>query len=150
MGKNKDKAIELFIQGYNCAQAVFCAFAEDFGLDLNTALKISAPFGAGMGKLRETCGAASGMFMVLGLKEGYTDSSAKEEKAELYEKVQILADKFKEKNCTLICRELLKNIEVKGGYVPEDRTKEYYKTRPCVRFVSDAAEILEEYLKEAN
>ena len=148
MGKNKDKAIELFVQGYNCAQAVFGAFAEDFGLEPEVALKISAPFGAGMGKLRETCGAASGMFMVLGLKDGYAYSSAKEEKAELYEKVQMLANKFKEKNCTLICRELLKNVKTTGGHIPEDRTKEYYKTRPCVKFVADAAEILEEYLNQ--
>ncbi len=144
----REYAEKLFVEGYNCAQSVFGAFAEDLGLDFETAIKFSSAFGGGMGRLREVCGAVSGMFMVLSVKEGYTSPSAKEEKMELYKKVQDLAAEFKEKNSgTYICRELLTNVNVTTGHIPEDRTPEYYKTRPCAKFVGDAAEIMENYLK---
>lgn len=147
----REKAMRLFEEGYNCAQAVFGAFAEDLGLDFETAVKFSSAFGGGMGRLREVCGAVSGMFMVLSVKEGYTSPTANEEKMELYKKVQMLAAEFKEKNGgTYICRELLTNVDVTKGHIPEDRTPEYYKKRPCVKFVGDAAEIMENYLNKNN
>lgn len=147
----REKAIELFLEGYNCAQSVFGAFAEDLGLDFDTAVKFSSAFGGGMGRLREVCGAVSGMFMVLSVKEGYTSPTANDEKMELYKKVQDLAEEFKAKNGgTIICRELLENVSTTKGHIPEDRTPEYYKTRPCAKFVGDAAEIMENYLKKAN
>ena len=146
MSTKKDKAMELFLEGYNCSQAVFGAFCEDLGLDSETALKLSSSFGAGMGKLREVCGAVSAMFMIAGLADGYSNPDATDEKTEHYKRIQELAEEFKKKNDTIICRELLKNIKTKGGSAPEARTEEYYKVRPCVRFVADAAEIIEKYL----
>lgn len=136
-----DKARELFNEGYNCSQAVLGAFAEDAGLDVKTALRLSAPFGGGMGRMREVCGAVSGMFMVAGLKYGYSDPSAKQEKAELYALVQKLAAGFKEKNGSIICKELLGVSDTSP--TPEPRTAAYYKKRPCVELVGDAAELLE-------
>lgn len=147
----REKAIELFLEGYNCAQSVFGAFAEDLGLDFETAMKFSSAFGGGMGRLREVCGAVSGMFMVLSAEEGYTSPTATDEKMELYKKVQDLAAEFKAKNGdTIICRELLENVKTTAGHVPEDRTAEYYKARPCAKFVGDAAEIMENYLNKDN
>ena len=148
MSTKRDKAMELFLEGYNCCQAVLGAFCEDLGLDTQTALKLSSSFGAGMGKLREVCGAVSAMFMIAGLAGGYSNPDATIEKADHYKKIQELAEEFKKKNDTIICRELLKNIKTKSGFAPEARTEEYYKVRPCVRFVSDAAEIIEKYLNE--
>ena len=143
----REKAVEKHHMGYNCAQAVFGAFSEDLGLDFETAMKFSSAFCGGMGRLREVCGAVSGMFMVLSVKEGYTSPTAKEEKMELYKKVQDLAAEFKERNGdTYICRELLANVKTTQGHVPEDRTAEYYHARPCLKFVGDAAEIMENYL----
>lgn len=147
----REKAIELFLEGYNCAQSVFGAFAEDLGMDFETAVKFSSAFGGGMGRLREVCGAVSGMFMVLSVKEGYTSPTDKDAKMELYKKVQDLAAEFKAKNSdTYICRELLQNVATTKGHEPEDRTPEYYKHRPCAKFVGDAAEIIDEYLKRNN
>lgn len=144
----RDKAIELFCQGLNCSQAVLGAFCEDVGLDLETALKLSSSFGGGMGRLREVCGAVSSMFMIAGLKDGYSSADNDDEKKEHYKRIQDLAEKFKKKNNTIICRELLSNIKTLKGSEPEKRTEEYYKIRPCARFVGDAAEIMEEYLKK--
>lgn len=146
MSTKRDKAIELFCEGYNCSQAVLGAFCEELGFDFETAMKLSSSFGGGMGRLREVCGAVSAMFMIAGLKDGYSNADATNEKAEHYERIQSLANKFKEKNATIICRELLQNIKTTKGAVPEARSEEYYKVRPCARFVGDAAEIIEEYL----
>ena len=134
-------ASELFKCGYNCSQSVFAAHAAKFGIDTATALKLSAPLGGGVGRMREVCGAVSGMFMVAGLKYGYSDPSAKQEKAELYALVQNLAAGFKEKNGSIICKELLGVSDTSP--TPEPRTAAYYKKRPCVELVGDAAELLE-------
>src|SRR5574344_818518 len=121
----------LFLEGYNCTQAVLGAFAEDFGFDKKTAMMLASPFGGGMGRMREVCGTVSGMFLVLGLKYGYSDPKLFEAKKELYAKVQQLAKTFKEENGSIICRELLglgKTEQVSS--VPEKRTDTYYKKRP--------------------
>ncbi len=142
----REKAEKLFLDGYNCAQSVFCAFSEDLGLDFDTALKLSSSFGGGMGRLREVCGAVSSMFMIAGLKYGYTEPANKEVKTEHYARIQKLAEEFKAKNDTIICRELL-GLDVKvDSPVPEDRTAEYYQTRPCQKLVGDAAEIIAAYI----
>lgn len=142
----REKAEKLFLDGYNCAQSVFCAFIEDLGLDFDTALKLSSSFGGGMGRLREVCGAVSSMFMIAGLKYGYTEPANKEVKTEHYARIQKLAEEFKAKNDTIICRELL-GLDVKvDSPVPEDRTAEYYQTRPCQKLVGDAAEIIAAYI----
>lgn len=146
MGEKAQKAKDLFEQGYNCSQAVFGAFAEDLGIDFDVALKLSSSFGGGMGRMREVCGAVSGMLMVAGIKYGYTSPSDDISKADHYRLVQELANKFKEKNGSIICRELL-NLRVKtDSPEPSQRTTEYYKTRSCADFVYDAAEIIENYM----
>lgn len=146
MSEKSVKARELFLKGYNCSQSVIGAFCEDLGLDFKTAMLISSSFGGGMGGLRETCGALSGAFMVIGLKYGYTTPDNPNEKAELYKKVRIVAEAFKKKYNTMLCRELLeaRNLIVKTE--PSIRTEKYYKERPCAVFVESAAEILEEIL----
>ncbi|XOQ59098.1 MAG: putative redox-active family protein [Clostridium sp.] len=143
----KNRAVALFEQGYNCSQSVFGAYCTELGIDFETGLKISSSFGAGMGRLREVCGAVTGMFMVAGLKYGYTDPKDDVKKAEHYRLIQELASKFKEKNDTIICRELLGLGDKKESYVPNKRTKEYYKTRPCAHIIEDAAEIIYEFIK---
>lgn len=146
-----DIAKQNFMNGYNCSQAVLLAFCEDFGLEKETALKISEPFGGGMGRMREVCGTVTGMFMVLGLAMGNDNAKDTGKKKDVYKSVQELAEKFKEDNGSIICRELLgfqKNN--KESYVPSERTTEYYKKRPCPELCKYAADILEEYLKEKN
>ena len=140
-----DRAEELFRQGYNCGQSVFAAFADVLGMTVEEAAKIASPFGAGFGKLREVCGAVSGMFMVLGRMEGY-DKVDREKQKELYEKVNILADKFKSETGSIVCRELLGLTKKEGDPTPDKRDENYYKKRPCVELVGLACEILEDYL----
>lgn len=144
----REKAENLFLSGYNCAQSVFCAFSDELGMDFDTALKLSSSFGGGMGRLREVCGAVSSMFMIAGLKYGYTEPNNKEVKAEHYARIQQLAEKFKSKNKTIICRDLLGLDVEQDNPVPEDRTQEYYLKRPCKHLVGDAAEIIAEYIKQ--
>lgn len=140
-----DRAKELFLSGYNCAQAVFCAFCDELSIDENLAQAISSSFGGGMGRMREVCGAVSGALMVLGAKYGYTDKSDKTKKAEHYRRVQEFAKYFKEENGSIICRELLGLSKgEKNDPIPGERTKEYYKKRPCPEIVYIAAKILEE------
>ncbi len=144
--KRSEKSAELFIEGYNCAQAVAGAFADLINIDFETLMKLSSSFGGGLGGLRENCGAVSGMAIILGILQGYSSPQDYDGKKEHYANIQHLADKFKEKHETIICRELLEGIKKATDNVPEKRTEEYYKVRPCVRFVITAAEILEEYL----
>ena len=146
-----DIAKQNFMNGYNCSQAVLLAFCEDFGLEKETALKISEPFGGGMGRMREVCGTVTGMFMVIGLAMGNDNSKDNTTKKNVYKSVQELAAKFKEDNGSINCRELLgfkKNK--KESNLTSERTNEYYKKRPCPELCKYAADILEEYLKKEN
>ena len=143
--KNSQKAVSLFTDGYNCAQAVFGAFAEDLGLSESQALKIAAPFGGGIGRQREVCGAVSGMLMAFGFLYGYDTAETGDVKRQHYEQTRALCDKFVALNGSIICHDILKTEEVGG--TPEARTEQYYKERPCVRCVRTAAEILEEYIE---
>lgn len=140
------KAEELFLSGYNCAQSVFCAFCDDFGIDFKTGLKMSSSMGGGMGRLREVCGAVSSMFLIAGLKFGYIENNNDEIKAKHYKLIQDLAEEFKKENGSIICRELLG--EDKNGFIPEKRTNEYYKKRPCTEFIKFAAKLTEKILSE--
>ncbi len=142
------KAMDLFYEGYNCSQSVFLAFADQYHMDKETAARISSPFGGGMGRLREVCGTVSGMFLVLGMIYGYDRPGDYEGKARLYERVQELARRFEEQNGSIVCRELLGLSQKREEPVPEKRTPEYYKKRPCPQLAAMAAGILEEYLKE--
>ena len=147
MGKRADRAYNLFKEGYNCSQAVFMAFCDKYGIDEETAAKLASSFGGGMGRMREVCGAFSGMLLVNGLETGTADSADREAKAANYERVQKLAERFKEENGSIICRELLgltKQQESNETATPEKRTEQYYKKRPCAEIVKSAAEILEE------
>ncbi|MGN1051175.1 MAG: C-GCAxxG-C-C family protein [Acutalibacteraceae bacterium] len=141
-----DKAKELFEKGYNCAQSIVGAFCEDYGVDVETATKLSSGFGGGMGRLREVCGAFSGMVMVMNMAYGYSNPSDNKAKTDLYKHIQNLGERFKEANGSIVCRELL-GISISGGS-PENRTKEYYKKRPCSEICRTAGNILEEYLNE--
>ena len=135
-----------FEEGYNCAQSVLLAFCEETGLSVEQAAKLASTFGGGMGRMREVCGAVSAMFMIQGLIEGYTDPKAKEEKAELYERVRDVAERFREKNHSIICRDLLIDVQTTPGGAPEERTQEYYERRPCGCYVEDAAGLIAEAL----
>ena len=141
------KAKALFNEGYNCSQSVLGAFAEDLGIDFETAMRLSSSFGGGMGRMREVCGAVSGMFMVAGLKYGYCSPDDRVGKTRHYKRIQELAEQFKEKNRYIVCRQLLGIDGNDTNHVPSERTAEYYKKRPCAELVGDAAEILEEYFK---
>ena len=146
----KEKAEELFLQGYNCAQAVAGAFAEEMDMDFDTVVKLASSFGGGMGRLREVCGTVSGMFFAAGAIYGYKDPKDTAAKKEHYERIQLLASKFKDETGSIICRELLGAPGKDTSPVPEARTKEYYKKRPCVKMAGLAADILENYMKEAS
>lgn len=144
----REIAERLFLQGYNCTQAVVRAFADVVDADIDILTKTASSFGGGMGRLREVCGAVSGMFIIEGLLEGYTNPNDRMQKAEHYARIQALAAKFRDKNGSIVCRELLGVKEEIASAMPEERTPQYYKTRPCARLIGDAAEILEEHLRE--
>ncbi len=148
MSEHATLAKDLFTQGYNCSQAVVLAFCDEMGLDAETALKISSSFGGGMGRLREVCGAVSGMFMVLGMLDGYTDPLDTDAKAEQYKIIQSMAMKFKAENQSIICRELLGLEEGDNSPIPEARSQAYYQRRPCGELVASAAEIIDEYIRD--
>ena len=142
MDSRKSQAVKYFKSGYNCAQSVFLTYAKDFGFDDETALKLSSSFGGGMGRLREVCGAVSAMFMLAGLKYGYTDNDNDELKAKHYKLIQDMAKEFKKRNGTIICRELL-GVDGEDNPIPSKRTEQYYLDRPCEKFIQDACDIFE-------
>lgn len=145
----REKAESLFLEGYNCTQAVAGAFADEVSMDFDTLVKLASGFGGGMGRLREVCGTVSGMFLITSMLYGYNTPKDMEAKKALYSRIQTLAFRFKEKNGSYICRELL-GLDIKGADspVPEARTADYYKKRPCKTLAGDAAEILEQYIAE--
>ncbi|GFI47100.1 hypothetical protein IMSAGC019_02422 [Lachnospiraceae bacterium] len=148
MESRVSQAVETFESGYTCAQAVFVTYAGLFGMDRETALKLSSPMGGGVGRMREICGAVSSMALLAGLKEGNTDPENEEGRERIYVLVRRLADRFKEKNGSIICRELLGITQREESAKPAPRTKEYYASRPCSALVASAAEIVEEMLLE--
>ena len=147
MEKYRNRAKNLFESGYNCAQAVFLTFAEELGVDFKTASAISAPFGGGMGRMREVCGAVSGMFMALGVLYGDYGTDSPDTKKQQYADVQRLAAAFEERNGSIICRELLGLDEKVSTPVPEKRTAKYYAKRPCAELVYICAKAVEEHLE---
>lgn len=143
-----DLAKANFLKGYNCSQAVLSAFCDVTGLEEETALRISSSFGGGMGRMREVCGTVSGIFMAAGLIFYNADVPSAQQKSNQYAIVQELARRFKEKNGSIICRELLSGVAADSSPLAEERTETYYKKRPCADLCYDAAEILEGYLIE--
>lgn len=143
------RALELFKSGYNCSQSVVGAFADLYGFTNEQAFRMSASFGGGIGRMRETCGAACGLFLLAGLETGATQGADKEGKAANYALVQELAAEFKRRNGSLNCSELLglkKQTPVSS--LPEERTEAYYARRPCSKMVEEAARIWSEYLEK--
>ena len=141
-----ERAAELFLRGYNCAQSVAVAFCDVTGMDEKTAARMASAFGGGMGRMREVCGAVSGMLMVLSVLYGYDTPGDDVSKKELYTRVQALAGRFREEVGSIICREILKNPPSDPN--PSPRTEEYYKKRPCARMVLTAGRIMDEFMAE--
>lgn len=145
--KRANQAVDYFKSGYNCAQSVLMAYADLFEMDLQTATRIAAPFGGGMGRLREVCGSVSGMFLIVGLAVPADNPSDMESKTRNYALVQRLAERFREENGSIICRELLGLNVKQENPRPELRTEKYYKKRPCAKLVRFAATLIGEELK---
>lgn len=149
MESRVERAKELFMEGCNCSQAVFVAYCDLYGIDHDMAMRLSASFGGGMGRMREVCGAVSGMFLIAGLETGAVKGANQEAKKHNYEVVQQLAERFRQQYGSIICRELL-GLNKTGtpkdmtAPTPEKRTEAYYKKRPCKEQIMQAAKILEE------
>ena len=144
-----EKAVEPFKEGFNCSQSVVAAFADHYGFTREQALRMSASFGGGIGRMRETCGAACGLFMLAGLETGATTGADSAGKAANYALVQELAEEFKKRNGALKCADLLGlSKEAPIVSTPEARTTQYYAKRPCVKMVEEAARIWCEYLEK--
>ena len=142
------RAVALFKQGYNCSQAVFASCADLYGIaDESLALRLSASFGGGMGRMRMVCGAASGMFMLAGLHNGSATPHDNEGKMANYATVQQLAGEFKATYGSLICAELLGLAPKPEDPKPAERTQQYYEKRPCVEMVAEAVRIVLRTLK---
>lgn len=147
MMNHAEKARSLFMAGFNCAQSVFAAFCDVTGMDEETALRLSSSFGGGIGRMREVCGAVSGMAMVAGMVSGYADPKNQDEKAAHYALVQKLANTFKAQNGSVVCRDLLALPLGSDAPVPTPRDEKFYQRRPCAEFVVGAAAILDEWLE---
>ncbi|MCD8304085.1 MAG: C-GCAxxG-C-C family protein [Prevotellaceae bacterium] len=145
------QATDNFMQGYGCCQSVVAAFASLYGLDDKLAKRLAAGFGGGMGRLRMTCGAVSALVMLAGLDRGQTEGADRLGKSACYKVVQELLARFREQNGSLVCAEILGlngKDKAQCSYVASERTKEYYKTRPCAAKVECAARIFAEYLSQ--
>ncbi len=139
-------AAELFLGGYNCAQSVVVAFHQELGLTREYAAKMASSFGGGMGRMREVCGAVSGMLMVAGLLYGYDTPGDDAAKKAHYTLVQDLAGQFRQEAGSIVCREILKNPPSDPN--PTPRTAEFYARRPCARMVILAGNILDRYIAQ--
>ena len=145
MSEHAELARKLFLEGYNCSQAVFCAFCDVTGLDMDAAARMASSFGGGLGRLREVCGAVSGAALALGILRGYSDPGDYDAKKAHYARVQEFAQRFREANGAIVCRELLGGVQAGGA--PEARSDAFYQKRPCPNLVVSAAEILDDMLK---
>ncbi len=145
----KERAGELFLEGYNCAQSVFTAFCHRFGMDEDTAKRVSAGLGGGVGRMREVCGAVSGAAMVIGSLCAATEGDDDESKMRNYELVREFANRFNAIHGSVVCRDLLKlGIKMEDTAKPDSRNAQYYKSRPCLKVVEDAAGILMQMIEE--
>lgn len=146
MSERTDKAVSLFKSGCNCSQAVVTAYCDQFGLDEKTAMRAACGLGAGLGRLREVCGAVSGMALLAGLKYGNEDPADAAGKKRTYEVVQQMAAAFRERNGNIVCQALLGLEKPENDPAPSERTAAYYQKRPCAEYVADAAAIVERFL----
>ena len=148
MSEKAQRAKALFLEGYNCAQAVAGAFAPEMGLSVDAAARLASGFGGGMGRMREVCGAVSGMTLAASALRGYNDPKAGPEKTDTYAMIQELAGRFRAENGSIICRELLAKAGVApaGGTAAEERTADYYKKRPCPELCRLCADLCTEFI----
>lgn len=147
MSKQGDAAYAWFLQGYNCSQSVVAAFAPQLGLTEETALRLSAGFGAGIGRMREVCGAFCGVVTVLSMV--YADPTDPKDKSRIYALVQEAAEQYRSRNGgSIICRELLAKAGAApaGGTAAEERTADYYKKRPCPELCRLCADLCAEFI----
>ena len=148
MSKQGDAAYAWFLKGYNCSQSVVAAFAPQLGLTEETALRLSAGFGAGIGRMREVCGAFCGVVTVLSMV--YADPADPKDKSRMYALVQQAAELYRSRNGggSIICRELLAKAGVApaGGTAAEERTADYYKKRPCPELCRLCADLCTEFI----
>lgn len=140
------RARELFEHGYNCSQAVVVAYADVLGQDPDTLAALVQPLGGGMGRLREVCGAVSGMFMVSSAAHRGAPVTDRDARTHIYSGVQLLAERYRGECGSIVCRELLGLKQQKDAPVPEERTPDYYKRRPCSEYVALSARMVGEYL----
>ena len=140
-------AYDAFLSGYNCSQSLIVAYKDFFPTDFDSILSTVSSFGGGMGRLREVCGTVSGAFFILGRIYGYNDPQNKMAKAELYRRIQEFASRFEREHSSIICRDLL-GLKGKSSPVPEERSADYYKKRPCPEICRSSASILQKYLFE--
>jgi C_GCAxxG_C_C family probable redox protein len=150
MTNHAELAKQLFFKGYNCAQSVFCAFTDVTGYDIDTSARMASSFGAGLGRLRETCGVVSAAALVLGIVKGYDDPADYQGKKDHYALVREYADRFRAENASINCRELLTlaGLNPESGGEPEQRSEEFYRKRPCPQLVYNAALILDEMIQK--
>ena len=141
------RALDYFNQGFNCAQSVFTAFHTEMGLSEREALRLSSSLGGGVGGLREVCGAFSGLSLVLGALQGYDSPTDMDAKKAHYARIQAQAERFKAEYGTLICRDLLASHGIEATPAPAERNAQYYKARPCARYVAACAQLAEEALQ---
>lgn len=147
MSKQGDAAYAWFLKGYNCSQSVVAAFAPQLGLTEETALRLSAGFGAGIGRMREVCGAFCGVVTVLSMV--YADPTDPKDKSRMYTLVQQAAEQYRARNGgSIICRELLAKAGAApaGGTAAEERTADYYKKRPCPELCRLCADLCTEFI----
>ena len=145
-----EKAKTLFLDGFNCSQSVFLAYSDLFDLDTEIAKSMSVSFGGGVGRMREICGTVSAMAMLAGFKHPVSDPRDITRRTENYSVVQELAEQFKQKHNSLVCRDLLPAAEASSkNPVPSARTPQYYEKRPCLLYVEDAARMAGDMLKNA-
>jgi C_GCAxxG_C_C family probable redox protein len=145
-----ETARNYFLEGYNCAQSIALAYHDVMGIDKELSATMAAPFGGGMGRLREVCGTVSGMFMVAGFIAPNAQPNDTANKKSCYALVQSLAERFREENGSIVCRELLGLTQQKDDPTPSPRTEEYYHRRPCAEYVAIAARILGEKINEMD
>ena len=146
-----ERACGYFKEGYNCAQAVVMAYNDIMNMSLDEVARLTAPFGGGMGRMREVCGSVCGMTMLAGAIQPSSDPKNLEERKDNYALVQHFAEQFRTENGDIVCRRLLglePMTERQETAMPSERTPEYYKKRPCSEYVGCAARIVGEYLNQ--
>lgn len=147
---HEEKAKELFYEGCNCSQAVFAAFSDITGFDRDTSLKMASGFGGGFARMREVCGAVSGITLAYGCLYGYNDLEDPDKKTDCYADISSMMNRFKQEMSSYICMDLMNLKEYSYSPVAQPRTEEFYKTRPCLKCVMTAARILDEYISERS